>query len=158
MILDRNEIIPDRLWVGGLIRPEDIRLLVQMGITNVVNLQSDEDFSNYGISLKKLVKAYEKARIELHRIATDDFDAEALERNLAQCVALLELALKPRWAKVYLHCTAGINRSPTMAAAYLIKSRGMSALEAHDFVLARRSCNPSLEILEKYSQILKGAP
>lgn len=156
MILDRNEIIPDRLWVGGLIHPEHVRLLVQMGITHVVNLQSDEDFSNYGISLKKLVKAYEKAQIKLHRVATQDFNKEDLEKNLAQGVAELELALLSRWAKVYLHCTAGINRSPTVAAAYLMKSRGMSAEEAHAFVSARRSCSPSLAVLQRYSETLKG--
>ena len=158
MILDRNEIIPDRLWVGGFVRPENVRLLVQMGITHVVNLQSDEDFSNYGISLKKLVKAYEKANIELHRVATQDFDKEALEKNLAQSVAELELALKPSWAKVYLHCTAGINRAPTVAAAYLMKSRGMSAEEAHAFISARRSCSPYLALLQTYSGTLKGLP
>ena len=35
MIIDCSEMIPDRLSVGRLIRPEDVRLLVQMGIADV---------------------------------------------------------------------------------------------------------------------------
>jgi protein-tyrosine phosphatase len=155
MIMDCNEIIPDRLWVGCLIRPEDVRLLSQMGITHVVSLQSDEDLSNYGISLKKLMKAYEEGKMELSRVATCDFNRDAMAKNLAQSVAELEAALKPRWAKVYLHCTAGVNRSPTVAAAYLMRSRNMSARDAHDYVSARRHCSPELAILEKYSESLK---
>lgn len=157
MIIDCNEIIPERLWVGRLIRPEDVKLLIQMGITHVVSLQSDEDLANYGISLKKLLKAYEEARIELRRVATQDFDKEALAKNLAQSVAELESALEPPWTRVYLHCTAGINRSPTVAAAYLMRSRGKSAQEAFDYLSSRRDCSPYLAVLEEYSNSLKGA-
>jgi protein-tyrosine phosphatase len=157
VIIDCNEIIPDRLWVGRLIRPEDVKILIQKGITHVVSLQSDEDLSAYGISLKKLLKAYEEARIELRRVATRDFDMEALEKNLAQCIAELESALEPRWARVYLHCTAGINRSPTVAAAYLMRSHHISAQEAFNYLSSRRHCSPYLALLEKYSESLKGA-
>jgi protein-tyrosine phosphatase len=155
MILDCNEVIQDRLWVGSLIRPEDVAFLRQLGITSIVNLQSDEDLSNYNISMKKLLKAYALAEIELYRVPTQDFDQKALTANLPQAVAQLEEALLPRWAKVYVHCTAGINRGPTLAAAYLIKVRGLSAQEACDYVMARRHCNPYLATLEEYVQFLK---
>ena len=36
--------------------------------------------------------------------------------------------------RVYLHCTFGRGRSPTVAAAYLIASRGMSALAARAWI------------------------
>ncbi len=155
MIIDCNEIILDRLWVGRLIRPEEVKLLLQMGITHVVSLQSDEDLANYGISVKKLLKAYESAGIELRRIATQDFNQEAISKNLANCVGEVESALELRWAKVYLHCTAGINRSPTVAAAYLIRSRKIPAQAAFDYVSERRHCSPYLAVLEDYSRSLQ---
>jgi protein-tyrosine phosphatase len=154
MILDCSEILPDRLWIGAFVRPEDMALLQKMGVTTVVSLQSDKDLETYNINLKKLLKAYSKAEIELRHIATPDFDQKALTENLDQCIAGLEAALTPRWTKVYLHCTAGINRGPTVAAAFLIRSRGFSAQEAYDFVTDRRHCRPYLAVLEQYEASL----
>jgi protein-tyrosine phosphatase len=150
MILDCNEIITDRLWVGSYIRPEDVRFLRQMEITSILSLQSDRDLAIYNINLKKLLKAYALAQIELRRIPTPDFDKQALAANLPQAVEELENALAPRWGRAYVHCTAGINRGPTLAAAYLIKVTGMSAQEAYDYLVARRDCSPYLEILQEY--------
>ncbi len=155
MFLDCNEVIPNRLWVGGCVRPEDVRLLRQMEITSVVNLQSDRDFSVYGINIKKLLKAFSQADIELRRIPTPDFDKQALSDNLPQAVEELEKALAPRWARVYVHCSAGINRGPTLAAAYLIKREAMSAQEAYDFLVSRRDCNPYLEVLKRYEAFIQ---
>jgi protein-tyrosine phosphatase len=158
MILDCNEIIQDRLWVGSYIRPEDVRLLRHMGITCVLSLQSDQDIAFYNLSLKKLLKAYAEAEMDLRRIPTPDFDKKALSANLPQAVEELQNALAPRWGKAYVHCTAGINRGPTLAAAYLIKTHGMSAQEAYDYVVARRDCNPYIETLQEYELSLKGNP
>jgi protein-tyrosine phosphatase len=155
MMLDCNEIIQDRLWVGGFVRPEDVPLLRQMEITSILSLQSDWDLASCSISLKKLSNAYAKAEIDLHRIPTEDFNKEALAANLPQGVEALERALTPRWAKVYVHCTAGFNRGPTLAAAYLIKVRGLSAQEAYDYVTSRRYCVPYLATLEAYEALLK---
>lgn len=155
MNIDCNEMIPDRLWVGGYLRPEDAGLLAKQLISTVLSLQTDEDLAVYGIQIKKLLKAYQAADIELRRVPIPDFDKESLVANLPLCVSELEEALKPEWARVYLHCTAGLNRSPTVAAAYLIRSGNMSAKEAYDYVTARRHCSPSLELLEKYEESLK---
>jgi protein-tyrosine phosphatase len=156
MILDCNEIIQDRLWVGCFVRPEDVRLLRQLGITTVFSMQDEQDFDDYRLSQSKLLKAYELAEIEFCHLPTQDFDRAALSANLAHGVEELEKALAPRWAKVYLHCTAGINRGPTLAAAYLIRNRGMSAQEAYDHVIAKRHCSPYLDILEMYEASYKG--
>ncbi len=156
MLTDYKQIIEDRLWVGCHVRPEDAKQLRRMGITIVVNLQSDEDFKQYGISLKKLEDALEDANIDLRRVPVKDFDPDDLERQLSGCVAEVEAALRPASAKVYVHCTAGINRSPTVAAAYLMKTRGMTAREAFDFVVERRDCSPDFEVLQRYEARVRG--
>ncbi|MBN1571542.1 MAG: dual specificity protein phosphatase family protein [Acidobacteria bacterium] len=150
MILDCNEIIADRLWVGSYIRPEDVRSLRQLEITAILSLQSDQDLAFYNINLKKLMKAYAQADIELRRLPTTDFDKQTLAANLPRAVEELENALAPRWGRVYVHCSAGINRGPTLAAAYLIKVKGMSAQEAYDYIVARRDCSPYLDVLQEY--------
>jgi dual specificity phosphatase 12 len=150
MILDCSEIIPNRLWVGGYVRPEDASLLRKMEITSVLSLQSDSDLAAYNINLKKLLKAFAGIDIELRRIPTPDFDKQALSIRLPQAVEELEQALIPRWGRAYVHCSAGINRGPTLVAAYLIKTNGMSANEARDYLVARRNCNPYLEVLKEY--------
>ena len=126
-----------------------------MEITTILSLQSDQDLAKCNISPKKLHNAYTQAEIELHRVPTTDFDINALEANIPQAVEVLEKALTPRWAKVYVHCTAGFNRGPTLAAAYLIKIRGLSARDAYDFVTSRRHCSPYLATLEGYEASLK---
>jgi protein-tyrosine phosphatase len=80
-----------------------------------------------------------------------DFERQDLCDNLSRCVEAIEAALAPGWAKAYLHCTAGINRSPTAAAAYLMKTQGMSAREAHEWLCRHRDCSPYLDVLENYS-------
>ena len=157
MILDCNEVLEDRLWVGAFVPPEDVKLLVRMGVTTVISLQSDEDLGAYKINFKKLTKAYDLAGIELRRIAVPDFDEQAMTADLERSVAEVEVALAPPYAKVYLHCTAGVNRAPTVAAAYLIRARGFSAQQACDFVIALRHCRPYLAVLEQYEASLKSA-
>ena len=155
MNFNGDEIIPSRLWVGAFIQPQDVRLLARNSITTVLSLQSGEDLASCGIQLEKLRNAYRDAGIELRRSPVRDFDRDSLAACLPSCVAELEKALQPRQTRVYLHCTAGINRSPTVAAAYLIRSQDMSAREAYEFIIARRDCSPSLEILEKYRDSLR---
>jgi protein-tyrosine phosphatase len=151
MILDCNEIIPARLWVGAYLMPDDLKALARMFISAVVSLQSEEDLQAYGIPLKRLFKAYADAGIEFRSVPTPDFNKEALAANLPLCVAEVAAALRPVSARVYLHCTAGINRAPTTAAAYLIWWRKLSAQDAHDYLVTRRHCSPSLDILENYA-------
>lgn len=150
VMLDCNEILESRLWVGSYIRPEDVAYLRQLGIKTVLSLQSDRDFEHYGISLKVLLHSYELAGIHLHRIPIRDFDKSELAANLALGVKELTEALVPEEAKVYVHCTAGINRAPTLVAAYLMQAQKLSARDAFEFVCMKRHCSPYLDVLEIY--------
>ncbi|MCX4971117.1 hypothetical protein OHA98_41670 [Streptomyces sp. NBC_00654] len=54
------------------------------------------------------------------------------------CVAFAERAAREDNARLYVHCTAGANRSP--AAAYaILRSRGWAASTARDRILTRRT-------------------
>ncbi len=150
MALDFDVIIPGRLWVGGCVGEGDVRELQRVGITDVVNLQTDEDLLNCGVSPGALALAYEKAGIALHRVQIPDFDREGLWSHLCEATAEVEAVLADSGARLYLHCTAGVNRSPTTAAAYLIKQLGMPAIDAFKYMVSRRPCNPTLDLLEDF--------
>ncbi len=154
MIFDWNEIIQDRLWVGSFVRPEDVRFLEEMNISTVLSLQSDQDIAGYSIPTERLLQAYTSAKIQYRRVAIPDFDTQALSTMLAGAVEELETALKPSGARVYAHCTAGINRSPTLAAAYLIKNKRLSARKACEYVMNQRQCSPYLIVLKEYAESL----
>jgi len=115
-----------------------------------LSLQSDRDLEHYGINLKALLHSYELAGIRLHRIPIRDFDKSELVTNLAMGVRELAEALRPEQEKVYVHCTAGINRAPTLVAAYLMRVQKLSARDACDFVSMKRHCSPYLDVLEIY--------
>ncbi len=154
MIFNCDEIISGRLWVGSFFRPEDAAALKRIGISAVVDLQSDSDMSEYGIRIQRLQKALLAQNIELIRIPIEDFIKEEVALHLSECVYAIESALNPLNARVYLHCTAGVNRAPTAAAAYLVKSQGLSAQEAYDHLVEKRNCRPYLDILEEYARSL----
>ena len=149
-MLDFDEIVSGRLWVGGRVGEKDMPQLKQMGITTVVSLQTDEDLLHYGISPAGLARAYREAGIELRRVPTPDFDREALRRNLPEAVAQVTEAFADPGTRLYLHCSVGINRSPTTAAGFLIRSRGISAREACIWMTAKRDCSPTPDVLEEY--------
>lgn len=150
MSLDCNEIIPGRFWVGACLQPNDVILLRQMGITTIISLQSPDDLLFCGISEKSIARACADSHIELRRAPVQDFNRVALSERLPHCVNQVENALAGEGARVYLHCTAGVNRAPTVAAALLMCQRGMRAQEAFDFVSARRRCSPYLAVLEAF--------
>lgn len=143
------------MWVGCYVLPQDIDVLKEMGITFILSLQSDRDLANHNISLKKLMKTYDLAGIEMFRTPIPDFDRHALGMRLPRAVEKLENALAPESARVYVHCTYGINRGPTIAAAYLVKAGGLSAKEAFSYVTARRKCSPYLDTLQEYEDHLR---
>jgi protein-tyrosine phosphatase len=151
---DYTEILPRRLWVGSFVRPDDVARLRDLGITTIISLQSDDDLRNYFISFEELLNACFDAGIELRRIPIQDFDRDALAWNLPRCVRELEAALARPSARVYLHCTAGKNRAPTAAAAYLIRAQGIPPPEALEYLRARRQCQPYRSVLEDYAATL----
>ncbi len=155
MFLDCNEIIEERLWVGRYLLPDHLEFLRQMGINAIVNLQSDEDLMHYKIPMDRIRQLFSRAGIRIHRVPIIDFNQESLSYNLPQAVLVLKVLLVPPESKVYVHCTAGINRGPTLAAAYLMKAQGYSSREAYAYVKERRHCEPYLSVLEEYETYLK---
>ncbi|HOM18403.1 MAG TPA: dual specificity protein phosphatase family protein [Thermoguttaceae bacterium] len=135
-------LILPRVYVGSCpVEPADIDQLKELGITAVFSLQTEEDFLFWGIDWPALESAYRKMDIELVRIPVQDFSPEDLREKLPACVAALEKLLQAGHT-VFVHCSAGVNRSPSVVVAYLHWTQHMPLEEALEYVRQRRPCDP----------------
>jgi len=95
---------------------KEIEELRSAGFTAILSLQTDEDLGERGIEWER--KAALAANLTFRSLPVRDFDAADLQEKLPSCVVLLDTMLQAGHT-VYVHCTAGQGRSPTVAAAYL---------------------------------------
>lgn len=146
--MDFDEILPN-LFVGSCPRDQaDIEYLkTDVGITAVLNLQTDQDFVHWGIRWERLEAAYEALGIEIRRVPVTDFNPEEVRQKLPACVKALDELLRAGHT-AYVHCSAGMNRSPSTVVAYLHWVREMSLGEAVEFVLERHACDPYVDVIQ----------
>ena len=142
-----DQILP-QLFVGACpCAPVDIdSLKTDFGITAVLNLQTDEDFSSWHIKWHEMEAAYLRRSIKLRRVPVQDFNPEELRQKLPACVQALNGLVRAGHA-VYVHCNAGVNRSPSVVVAYLHWVQKMSFNEAVAYVLNRHPSDPYVETI-----------
>jgi protein-tyrosine phosphatase len=135
-------ILP-QILVGScpLSRTDIDQLKADFGVTAVLNLQTEDDFRYMGIDWPDLEAHYREAAIAVRRSPVRDFDPASLRENLPQCVTHLD-ALCRAGHTVYVHCNAGINRSPTTIIAYLHWIERQELGEAVWLVTSRHACEP----------------
>ena len=142
--MEYAKILP-HLFVGSYpSNAEDVeKLRRECGITAVLNLQTDEDICSRDIAWELLEAHYRACGILLFRVRVRD-EVAALREKLPECVRALDRLLEARYM-VYLHCTAGVGRSPTVAIAYLHWCQGWDLDAAVAYVKERRPCSPNVE-------------
>lgn len=129
--------------------PEDIHHLKdELRVTAVLSLQDDSDLEALGVRWDLFQRAYQASGVVAVREPVKDFSPKALNERLSACVMALE-QLVAAGHRVYVHCTAGINRSPTVVIAWLHVCRGLPVAEAAATVTERRACWPFPEVLAR---------
>jgi protein-tyrosine phosphatase len=145
--MDYAKILP-QLFLGS--HPQGMddidKLRLDSGITAVLNLQTDEDMRSGNLTWEPLEAHYSACGIQLLRVPVRDFDPVDLRKKLPKCVRAL-VGLLTAGHSVYLHCTAGAGRSPTVAIAHLHWCRGWDLDAAAEYVKQRRPCSPNLEAI-----------
>ncbi|MDH3689882.1 MAG: dual specificity protein phosphatase family protein [Gammaproteobacteria bacterium] len=153
-MINFSQILP-QLFIGSQPRSEvDVGVLKRAGIGAVLNLQTDKDFIDWGIDWNQLEQHYAQQAIAVSRVPILDFNPVDLSAKLVSAAEELDRMLTPH-QRVYLHCTAGIGRAPTVAIAYLSWHRDMELDEAHTLVTEARSCAPSVDAIRLANAELK---
>ena len=146
-LMDYHRILP-KLFIGSYPESADDieRLKCEAGVTAVLNLQTDDDMRYFKLDWDSLLHHYKSCGIELRRVPVRDFDAVDLRRKLPACVSMFN-DLVESGHTVYLHCSAGAGRSPTVAIAYLFWRYGWGLDQAVAHVIQCRRCSPNVEAI-----------
>lgn len=113
-----------RLLVGpGPTELADVDHLASLGVTALLSLQTDDDLGARGLRWATLWQLFTARGIHALRVPIRDFDRKDLARGVEAALEALDGLLATN-ARVYLHCTAGLNRSPTVALAHLYRTLG----------------------------------
>lgn len=124
------------------------RLRGQLRVTAILSLQTDEDLLRLGLEWGTLERGCHERDLILRRTPIAEFDDQALLACMQGAVAELH-ALLQAGHRVYLHCTAGMERAPSVAIAYLSWRADWLLEDAYRHVTTQRSCNPRIEVLRR---------
>jgi protein-tyrosine phosphatase len=120
--------ITGRIAIGGGIWTDDqMALLVNTGITHIINMQIEFDDS-------KIAAPYD---VKVLWNATDDDFQPKPSELFQRGVDFAMEALDQPDTKLYIHCAAGVHRAPMMALAVL-RSLGYSLQDASNLLESRR--------------------
>jgi protein tyrosine phosphatase (PTP) superfamily phosphohydrolase (DUF442 family) len=116
--IENFEMVDDRVWRGSAPGPADYRALAKLGVTTVVDLRAEADVQVDEPLLDEL--GIERVTIPIRdgQVPGDD----EVRRFLG--------TVRGSDGVVFVHCGAGVGRTGTMAAAYLLASGQGNALGA----------------------------
>lgn len=123
------DALDDSLILGSAFRADDVRSLVELRVSAVVSLQAEA---------ADPIAALESANIIWARVPCEDFRAPSLGQ-IEEAVETISSLIDDRH-RVYLHCLAGVQRTVTIAACYLIarEPKRWNARSALDQVISHR--------------------
>jgi atypical dual specificity phosphatase len=126
-----------RKWLGGcgLPEPGDEKVLASKGVTLLISLVEPHEFYDaWPGGEDEFLNVMREVGIEVIRIPTPDFTAPDVEES---CRAYERIKKEiDKGGKVVVHCYAGIGRTGTFIAGYLVWSEGLSPEEAEEEVLS----------------------
>nr|QKY15167.1 phosphoglucan phosphatase (LSF) chloroplastic [Polytomella parva] len=122
----------------------------EIRVDTIINLQQDKDLAYWNVSLKDIESECGVQSINFIRKPAQDFDPHSLRKVIPGAAASLHQALR-RGERVYVHCTAGLGRSPALCIAYMFwsaPSRPLSSLnESYDALTRQRPCGPNRDAI-----------
>ncbi len=142
--MDFSQITP-QLYVGSRFNPGDWHVMAALGATVDINLMVER------------VDRFPGSAPEVYLwLPTADWFGPST-RNMQTGAAFIDLMIKQQRI-VYVHCSEGVGRSPTLVAAYLV-STGLSAEDALALVKQKHPrTNPNdiqIENLKQFAAVLR---
>lgn len=102
--------VTESLAVGAFASPERIRWLVEEGVTDILNVSD----------ARSLQEAHAAGFRSVVFVPVADC-VPIMEETLEDCLTALDTMFARPGARVFVHCMAGQNRSPTVAWFYLLR-------------------------------------
>ncbi|KAM0938120.1 putative Dual specificity protein phosphatase [Dioscorea sansibarensis] len=135
--------ITEQIYVGSCIQTDrDVRTLSDvLGITAVLNFQSESECVNWGINSKSINESCRQHNILMVNYPIREVDSMDLRKKLPFCVGLLLRLLRKNY-RIFVTCTTGFDRSPACVIAYLHWIQDTPLQAAHNFVSGLHSCRP----------------
>jgi hypothetical protein len=130
------------------------------GVTCVFNTQQDKDMEYWKVDFESVKRHMKKRDVKLERYPFVDFSADSLRDGLPAAAAALDASLRDGDV-VYLHCTAGMGRSPGLAIAYMywFLDEYDTLDGAYEGLTSIRPCGPKKESIRGATcDILASAP
>ena len=135
------------LFVGPDPREDaDFDALKAANITAILSLQTHHDLRDRAVDWEE--RSARAAGMAYRNVPVTDFDSANLRRKLPECVVALNQMLRAGHS-VYVHCTAGVSRSPTVVAAYLHWCLDWPLEEAVSLLKGIRACTPNWEAINR---------
>ncbi len=151
-MIDHFTWVDAAVAVGRAPFDDDREWLAAQGVTGLLSLQSDQDLRERGIDWERWAASLAALGIDARRVPVTDFDRGDLLRHLDQGVAALA-ALVDAGRRVYVHCNAGINRSPSVVIGWRVAHLGETLGDATDHVLSlHRPCYPYPEVMRAWDE------
>lgn len=139
----RYSKITEQIYVGSCIQTEkDVETLSNVvGITAVLNFQSESERANWGINSESINDSCRRSNILMVNYPVREVDSFDLRKKLPFCVGLL-LRLLRKNLRVFVTCTTGFDRSPACVIAYLHWIQDTALHVAYNFVTGLHACRP----------------
>ena len=137
-------ILPD-LYLGDHGSSIGYKMLIELGITHVLNVKGGH----------RMPPAQYSEKLSLHSVPLSDFGDDDLQVRVKECFKVLE-ACQKAGGRCLVHCSQGVNRSPSVVVAWLMCSKRTrwSLKDAWTHVKARRDCvSPHYLYFEKLQKI-----
>ncbi|MBP7125466.1 dual specificity protein phosphatase family protein [Myxococcota bacterium] len=149
------ESFPADLVVPGLLvgpAPTSLnhfQAIRERGVEALLSLQTEAEAARHGLLPEVAARVASSLGMSLDRVPIPDLDPGALRRLLGAAVMRLD-DLLGSGRQVYLHCAAGLNRSPTVAAAWIGWRRSLDSLSACTLVRRARPSAPDVEAVREF--------
>ncbi|KPI90741.1 putative protein phosphatase [Leptomonas seymouri] len=113
-------LIENMLFIGGFPQVETVPLLQSLGIHHIINCCTQD-----------VVTCPEVSRLfQMHNLQSFDMEDYLILHHDYETFARLVSNLLARGERVFVHCVAGVNRSVTLCAAYLMDRFSLNPVEA----------------------------
>lgn len=150
-----------QLFVGSYpLYDSDIKYIEELGINSILNIQTPEEQMSRGVNQGKLKQFYRNHGIsKVVYSPVCDWDDTVFEQMFQAALKLNEMVQDER-AKVFIHCTSGIVRSPTLVLIYLclfMKHKNWkNPFQVEQHLKGRytdpNKCQPNMETVQKVLQ------